>query len=409
MAPTVIDKGAIGHGCSYGNAGWVVPAHAMPLPAPGALRQAAKWMLRRDSPLYIKPRLNLDMASWLLEFLCYANERKFRRNTSPLVGLARRSLELIEAFVSDHASGALDFRQDGLTYVCKTEAALKHSLHELDIVRDLGYEGSVLSAEELLAHDPVIREPVAGGVFFPGQGQIEPLRFVEALAAEAKTLGAEFLPHTEVFDFEATGSRIDAALTTKGHIEADQFVLAAGSWTRDIARKMHVKAPIEAGKGYALIYANPERMPRAPLLLVERRVALTPRDGSIRCAGTMELAGMSEKITPDRVQAIARAMEEYTHLSCSAEPVEVWRGLRPCTPDGLPMIGRTEKYRNLLLATGHAMLGLTSSTGTGEMVAELLAEEKPKLDVTPFSPERFGWELTARPGARIRISRSRCI
>lgn len=389
ISATVIDKGAIGHGCSYGNAGWLVPAHSMPLPAPGALRQAAKWMLRRGSPLYIQPRPSIDMVSWLVRFLCNANETRYRSGARPLVGLAKRSLELIDSFVAGLSNGALDFRKNGLMYVCKTSAGLEHSLYELEIARDLGCDGEELSSEALLARNPILREPVKGGVYFAGQGQIEPLRFVEALAAEAKALGAEFLPQTEVFEIESKGSRIGAVLTTRGRIEADEFVLAAGSWTRAIAKTIRLRAPIEAGKGYALIYDDPVHMPDVPLLLVERKVAVTPRDGSIRCAGTMELAGMNEQITPMRVRAISRAMADYLHVSPTAEPSEVWRGLRPCTPDGLPMIGRPRKFDNLVLAAGHAMLGLTSSTGTGELVAELISGEKPLLDPRPFCPDRF--------------------
>ena len=391
VAVTVIDKGAVGHGCSYGNAGWLVPAHAMPLPAPGAVRSAAKWIMRPDSPLYIKPRCSPAMALWLLRFLRSSNKGSFERGIPPLVGLAQRSLELTEAFVADHGNDGLDFRMNGLTYVCKSRAGLDHSLHELDLVRKLGYDGEVLDAEALVHREPIIRGPVAGGVFYPGQGQIEPLPFVKSLAAQAAALGATFLPGTEVFEFEIDGRRIRSVHTTQGSIEADEIVLAAGAWTRDISKKIGVEAPIEAGKGYALIYDQPEQMPTAPLLLVEGRVAITPRNGSIRCAGTMELGGMNDSITPRRVRAIARTTTEYMDLCTETRsPVEVWRGMRPCTPDGLPMIGRSSRYQNLILAAGHAMLGLMSSTGTGEIIASLLAGQPPRLDLGAFRPDRFG-------------------
>jgi D-amino-acid dehydrogenase len=386
---TVVERGQIGHGCSYGNAGWLVPSHAMPLPMPGALKQAAKWMMRKDSPLYIKPRLSPAMASWLVRFLLHANERHLEYAVPILVSLGLRSLDLIETFISEHGGEDLDFAKRGLLYVCKTDAGLKDAVREMDALRSVNLTGEVLEDAALREREPAVRGPTVGGIFLENQAHIEPLRFVEALAREAERMGVTFLSDTEVFAFERGGETLQAVKTTRGRLTAGEFVVAAGSWTPALARQAGLRAPIEAGKGYALIYDGLSPSPRIPLLLVERKVAVTPRKDSVRLAGTMELAGMNESITGLRVEAIARAAREYLQMSQDPVTTEIWGGLRPCTPDGLPLVGRCERWKNLTLAAGHAMLGLTLSTGTGELVAQLLSGETPFTDPEPFRPSRF--------------------
>lgn len=389
IAVTVIDKGRIGYGCSYGNAGWLVPSHAMPLPMPGAIAKAAYWMTHKDSPVYIKPRISLAMAGWLLRFLGHANERHLRYAAPVLASLGLRTLALIDQFVSEHGGDGLNFQRQGLTYVCRTQKAIDESLHELAQLESLGLTGLLLDDAELKRREPLICCATAGGMFFEGQGHIEPLRFVEAMVREAESMGVEFLPHSEVFAVATRGRRISGVRTTRGNLFADEVVLAAGSWTPDLARLLGVHVPIQAGKGYAMILEGVNPGPNSPLLLVESKVAVTPREGSIRLAGTMELAGCDQSITPRRVGAIARAARSYLDLPESLEPVEVWRGLRPCTPDGLPMIGRSDRWENLTIAAGHAMLGLTLSAGTGELTAQLLTGEKTAVDPQPFHPSRW--------------------
>ena len=389
VSVTVVDKGEIGHGCSYGNAGWLVPSHAVPLPAPGALGSALRWMLNKDSPLYIKPRPSPAMAAWLLRFLACANQRHYRYGAQPLVHLAVRSLELVESFIEEHGGDELDFRKAGLLYVCRTDRALADSRHELEVIRELGLSGNELSDAELREHEPLLKGRLVGGILLEGEAQIEPLRIVQALAREAGRMGATFLPDTEVESIETAAGRVVRVVTATGDVAADEVVLAAGSWTPLLAKPLRIRAPIQAGKGYALIVEGMERAPSRPLLLVDRKVAVTPRVGSVRFAGTMELAGLDESITSHRLDAVRRAANDYLDLPSTLQTVETWAGLRPCTPDGLPMIGRAGRWKNVTVAAGHAMLGLTLCTGTGELVAQLLTGEEPQSDPAPFRPDRF--------------------
>jgi D-amino-acid dehydrogenase len=388
---TLIDKGAVGHECSYGNAGWIVPCHAMPLPQPGAMRMALKRMLRPDSPLYIKPRLDWDMTCWLMRFLRSANQRHLTYAAPVLIELGKHSLRLFEEFVASENVADVCFEKKGLLYVCATRSGLEHSLHESQIACACGINGREMTEAELRAFQPCVTGPIVGGVYFQSEAHIEPLRAVQAMARLAEAGGAVILPQSEVFDIETDGRRIITGVrTTRGTLTADQYVLAMGSWTPVLAKRLSLNVPIQAGKGYALIVEPPfDPPPTAPMLLVEKKVAVTPRNGSVRLAGTMELGGLDESITPLRVDAIARGAREFLNLPHDLKVTETWRGLRPCTPDGLPIISRAPKWDNLTIAAGHAMLGLTLATGTGRLVADMLTGEPSVVDPTPFRASRF--------------------
>ena len=237
---------------------------------------------------------------------------------------------------------------------------------------------------------PALSGPLTGGVFYEKEAQAEPLRAVETMARLARQQGVTIREHDEVFDMAASEGEITSLNTTQGRILAGQYVLAAGSWTPLLARKLGIRAPIEAGKGYALIVGGFSPAVRLPTALVERKVGVTPRaNGTVRLAGTMELAGLNESINTRRVEAIVRGARAFFQMPDSLTVHETWRGLRPCTPDGLPIIGRPDGWKNLVIASGHAMLGLTLSTGTAEMVAELIAGATPRIDPEPFRPSRF--------------------
>lgn len=390
LSVTVLERGALGHGASYGNAGWIVPGHAMPLPMPGALGESLRWLTRKDSPLYIKPRADLEMARWLLRFLGFATRRHLAYAAPVLVELSRHTLEQLEQLAREHPSWPWGFRRDGLLYVCNSAAGLAASRHEMQVARDLGIPARELDEAALRALEPAVTGAVAGGVLFEAEAHAEPLQIVLGLARLAEQQGAEFATDTEVYEFICRGNRIDGLLTTRGRVAGDRYVLATGSWTPQLADMLELRVPIQPAKGYALIVRPFEPAPRRPLLLFEKKVAVTPRDDTVRLAGTLELAGMTEAINPLRVRAIARGARAYLNVPEDVEAIETWRGLRPCTPDGLPLIGTTRRCENLLLAAGHAMLGLTMCAATGHLVADLIKGDDPLVDPEPFRPDRFG-------------------
>ena len=389
VSVTVIEKGEVGHGCSYGNAGWIVPSHSLPLPMPGTLRQATRWLFQPDSPLYIKPRLDLDLIRWLTRFLSCATHRHLRHAVPVLAGLSRHSLDLFQDFVAAHGAEPIHFRQAGLLFACNSQKGLVKAREELEVVREAGVSGRELDADELRNKQPALTGPLTGGVWYESEAHAEPLATVEKLAELAARQGASIVPHTEVLNAETSSNTIKALHTSRGRIEGDRFVFAAGSWTPGLVSSLKLRVPIQAGKGYALIVEPFSPQLTIPTALVEKRIGLTPRDGSVRLAGTMELAGLDESITPRRVEAIIRGAREFVNLPDPPKIHETWRGLRPCTPDGIPVIGPPKGWNNLVIAAGHAMLGLTMSMATGEMVADLCTGATPALDPAPFRPSRF--------------------
>jgi D-amino-acid dehydrogenase len=226
-------------------------------------------------------------------------------------------------------------------------------------------------------------------VYLPNEADAEPLATVLAMAEAAKAHGAVFMANTEVYEIQRSGAAVTGLRTTAGVLSAEEYVLATGSWSPQWAEVLRLNIPIQAGKGYALILDPIDPAPKVPMSLVETKVAVTPRDGSVRLAGTMELAGLNESITPRRVRAILAGARRYLNVPQEPRVIEVWRGLRPCTPDGLPMIGRARRWENLTIAAGHAMLGFTLGAGTGRLVCDLLNRDEPLVDPEPFDPERF--------------------
>ena len=233
---------------------------------------------------------------------------------------------------------------------------------------------------------------VVGGVYFAQDSHLVPHRVVAALQHRASASGVQFAWNCEVAGWRVERDRVHAVTTRDGRgVEADEFVLCGGAWSPVAARELGLRIPIQAGKGYSLTLAQPRVLPKICALLAEARVAMTPMAGALRFAGTMEIAGRNEDINPVRVRGIiAAATRYYPELTPSDfEGVAPWFGLRPCSPDGMPYVGRTAKYANLSVAAGHAMMGMTLGPITGKLIAEILAGEKPPFDMAQLSPDRF--------------------
>lgn len=385
----IIDKGQIGHGCSYGNAGLLTPCHAFPLPMPGVLRQGMRWLADPDSPLRIAPRASWGLCSWLIGFARATNPKSAMRGLAALVEMSQFSLDAYKRWDSENP-GAFAFAQNGLTVAVRTSEGLQAAFEEMELVRPLGVPGMMLDARAMRKHEPAVTaHDVLGGVFFPDEATVEPLETVKFLASRCESLGVRMLTLTDVFDFDRRGRQIVAAQTTRGSMPAGQFILAAGAWSGRIGRMLGLRIPMLSGKGYAVTLPPLDPTPRTATLLLETKVAVTPRRDSVRVAGTLELVDLDESITVQRVRAILRGARRYMNIPDEPHCIEVWRGLRPCLPDGLPIIGRSNTYDNLTLATGHQMLGLQTAPATGRLVGDLLSGASPSINPEPFCARRF--------------------
>lgn len=385
---TVVEQGDVGAGSSYGNAGLVVPSHSIPLAAPGVWWRGLKWMRDPDSPFYIRPRLDPHLVRWLWRFRGSCTAAHVRRALPLLRDLAYASLGLFRDLAR---LDGLDFgfHQAGALAVYRTPAGLAEGAHEATVLAAAGIPARVLDGPGARAVEPALASDVVGGVHFADDAHLVPDRFVRGLARLAAARGVRFRTGTEVLGFRTAGSRVVAVETTRGDLEPSDVVLAAGAWSPGVARALGLRLPIEPAKGYSVTFARPQAGPRMPLICGEARVAITPMDDTLRFAGTLELAGLDFSVNRRRVAALVRGARAYLATAEELRVLETWRGLRPCTPDGLPIVGRPGRLANVVLATGHAMIGVSLGPVTGVLVAQLATGERPMLDLTPLRPERF--------------------
>jgi D-amino-acid dehydrogenase len=388
---TVVDRNSESHGgCSSGNAGMIVPSHFTPLAAPGAVALGLKWMWNPESPFWIKPRLDWDLLNWGAKFW-KASTREHVERSAPLLRdlhLASRS-----AFEELSALPGNDFGlvKKGLLMLCKTEHALEEEAKTAKKANELGVPAEVLDAKQTAKLDPNVTMDIEGSVYFPRDCHLVPDQFMAGLKKQLALLGVSFQWNTEVTGWRVENDRIVAVESTNGELSGEQYVLAGGSWSPSIARGLKLSVPIQAGKGYSLTVNKPRELPTICSIFTEARVAVTPMNGQLRFGGTMEMTGLNEEINPLRVQGIIKAVPKYypKFKTDDFQGVQPWRGLRPCSPDGMPYIGRSSRYPNLSIATGHAMMGLSLAPVTGKLMAEIISGEKPFIDISQLNPERY--------------------
>src|SRR6266581_4114178 len=332
----VLDRGTIEQeNCSYGNAGLVVPSHFVPLAAPGMVALGLKWMLRPDSPFYVKPRFDMDLLGWGIKFWRAANAGHVSRSAPLLRDLNLASRRCFEE-LAELTGNAFRLEKKGVLCLCKTERRLEEEARTAGQARQLGLNVEILSARQAMDLDPQVRLDIVGAVYFRDDCHLIPALFMAA-------------------------------------------------------RELRLILPMQAGKGYNLTLPKPRQLPTIPAILTEARVAVTPMGSSLRFGGTMEIAGLNENINPVRVQGIIKSVPKYypDFNAQDFDGIKPWCGLRPCSPDGLPYVGRTARFPNLSIATGHAMMGLSLAPITGKLMAEILSGEQPSIDIQLLDPDRY--------------------
>jgi D-amino-acid dehydrogenase len=386
----VLDYGPPGGACSLGNAGWVSPSISAPIPAPGLTWTSLKWMLRSDSPLYISPSAVPSMARWLFRFWRHCNRRDFEAGLRATSELNRHTLALFDALEADGIKCELHRR--GILYVFCELKYLESNLAEFAHLAAVGYAlPAALDGAAMRTMEPELSDQVVGGFLVEDEYHVRPETLTAGYAQRLNDIGVELKigAHATAPLGDKTGWR--GVLTSNGPVEGDEIVLAAGAWTGGLAERFGVSLPVQAGKGYSVTVPTTRGSFTRPLYLGEAKIGASPFEGAIRFAGTMELSGINLELDPRRIQGLRHGIGRYMRRPPGPREGTEWVGMRPLTPDGLPMLGRAPGQDKLFIATGHAMLGVTLAPATGEAIAQLVTDPKAELMYAPFAPGRFGW------------------
>ena len=389
---TVIDQTDMTQNCSYGNAGYVCPSHFVPLATPGIVKQGLKWMLNSKSPFYVQPRLSWSLIEWGLKFMKMATPENVERAAVPLRDIAIFSQKLYEDWTK-LPQFAFAYEHKGLLEIFQTQVGADHAQHMVDKAISLGLTDTVMLDHTALQKlEPQTKINAIGAAWFKCDAHLYPAKLMQQLIADLKQKGVRLIGNEEVSGFENHNGAITKVITANNAYDADAVVVASGSWSREVAAKMNVKILLVPGRGYSVTLEDSPYKINYPSVLVEGRVALTPMDGNkIRFGGTMEITSTQTPPRMSRVMGVLQAVERYYPEFKVPMPTmeKIWYGYRPCSADGLPYIGRTKQWKNVVMATGHAMVGLSLGAGTGKLVSEILNEEKCSMNIAPFDPNRF--------------------
>lgn len=387
---TVLDQGDLSDGCSYGNAGMIVPSHIVPLAAPGMVAKGLRWMLRSDSPFYLRPRLNSALARWAWLFFQNSTKENVEKAVPLLRDLSLLSKRLYQDF---HHENHFDFewQEKGLLMLYQTPGVEHEEIEGAALANQAGIEAHVLNAREVQDLNPGAAVDVRGGVFFPGDAHVNPNKLMAGMKKHLAEKGVVFRNNQEVKSFETRNRRVTGMVTTQEKLVFDEIVVATGAWSAQLTTKLGYALPLQGGKGYSFMLAGEASRVTIPSILLEARATATPMSGDLRCAGTMEIAGIDLSVNMKRVQGIVNGINRfYPDMNVGLpEKTAVWSGLRPCSPDGLPFIGRLPALENVTLATGHGMMGLSLGAATGKLVSELVMHENTSMTLEGFNPTRF--------------------
>ena len=387
---TVIERGDITDGCSFGNMGYISPSHFVPLASPGIISEGLKWMLSPTSPFYIKPRLSMDLMQWGYHFWKSSTAATVQKNSPHLNNILQLSRKLINE-LRNEVGDDFEMEEIGCLMMCKQQKTLDHEFHLADDAEKLGLKVDRLLKDDVQKLEPNVEVAVAGAILFKDDCHFNPGKMMSSLKLYLQSTGVKFQLNTTVTGFEKSNKKISSVITDKGKFNCNEVVLATGSWLPVVAKMMGIKLLLQPGKGYSYTYPFIENNIKYPAILVDGRCAITPWGNKLRIGGTMELSGINNKVLVKRMEGIYNSAKDfYPGLKIDFPPTDkIWNGLRPVTPDGLPYIGKHSLYDNVVIAGGHAMLGISEGTGTGKLVSEIVNNKTTSIDIRAFRVERF--------------------
>jgi len=387
----VVDKSDLSEGCSFGNAGMIVPSHFIPLATPGIITKGIRWMFNAKSPFYIKPRISLELGQWLWQFYKSCTPKKVEAAIPILRDLSFFSKKCYQDLAQNPELN-FNFEEEGLMMLFKNHKTQKEEIEVAEKANEIGVEAKVLNAEEVKSYETGTETDVIGGVFYPGDAHLYPNVLMDQMMVYLKNHGVVFHGNTEVTGFDYDHEKIKKIKTkAQKNLNVDHLIIAGGSWTSEILKFLKIKMLLQDGKGYSITLKDQGERPKIPSILTEAKVAMTPMGNDLRIGGTLEISNLSSKINRKRVAGILEAVPKYYPKlqPIIPENQSIWHGFRPCTPDGLPYIGHSKKFENLTIASGHAMMGLSLGPATGKLISEMIQKQSLSVNVKLFEPHRF--------------------
>jgi D-amino-acid dehydrogenase len=386
----VLEKGDLSDNCSYGNAGMVTPSHFVPLASPGIVEQGIRWMFNSKSPFYVKPSLNKELIGWGMKFVKSATKKHVDRSAGGLRDISLLSRDLYHEFEKD---SEIDFglENKGILMLFKSPKVEEEELHLVEKATNLGLDAQYLTPAEARKLQPDIELDILGAVHYHCDSHMYPNMLMKGLVKYLEAEGVRIHRNTEVTGINQNEGKITLVSTKDKEFTGDKYLIAGGSWSSAIAKLAGLNVPLMPGKGYSFMVNNPVKPMSIPSILCEARVAVTPMNGGIRFGGTMEIGRINNQVNMNRIKGIVESVPKYFPDFKLPVPdqKEVWFGFRPCSPDGLPYIGVSAKYKNLAIATGHAMIGLSLGPATGKLIADAFNGQKPVIDGAMFDPGRY--------------------
>lgn len=388
---TVVDASRGGAGASVNNAGWIVPIMSAPVPAPGMLGKALRWMARKDSPLYVRPSPRPEHVRFMASMLRHCNPRDFHHGLEALASLNEGTVSHFDGYEKDGVR--FDYHRTGQLMVFRTRQAMQGYRAAAAPLERIGHTAVPLSGDELRDLEPALGKDVQAGLQCPQERHVDPASLVKGLEARCRELGVRFLHDSRVAAIRSRGPVVTSILAGGEEVRGDLFVLAAGARTGSLARLAGFPLPIQPGKGYGFDDASGSVSLRHAVYLGEAKVAVTPPSDRLRFAGTMEFGSFDATIDPHRPRGIVRSAHDFLPGFPAASQPQGWTGLRPMTPDGLPVIGPLPGKDNVLVASGHCMLGVTLAPMTADIISAQVkgGHQDSGLAATAghFAPQRF--------------------
>src|SRR3989338_9636389 len=335
----LLEKDRIGSGASHANCGLLSPSQALPLATPGVIGKGLRWLLRKDSPLFIKARFDPALMMWLGRFALRCNDRDMRASIDALCPILSGSRALYERLFQEE-SMACEWSPSGSLSVFRTEKEMAAFAPTVELLKARGIVAVALTDAALREKEPAVRDDMFGGWYFKIDAHLRPDRLMAEWRRILLECGVAVEEDCAVRSLDVPGGSVRSAGTARGRFAADHFVLAAGAWSPRLARRLGVKLPIQPAKGYSVTMGRPARCPRMPVFFQETKVLATPWPSGFRLGGTMEFSGFDPAKSSIRISALHRAAAEYLHDPGNGPAGEEWAGWRPMTWDSLPVIDR---------------------------------------------------------------------